>query len=57
MAHYYIITAISLAVFVGYVGNIVTLINSTSIEAFQIVQAIGIILPPLGAVMGWVSFF
>lgn len=57
MTHYYIIVAISLAAFVGYIGNIVTLINSTSIEAFQIVQAIGIILPPLGAVMGWVSFF
>lgn len=52
MEHYIIA-----AILVGYVGNIVTLVNSTSIEAFQIVQAIGIIVPPLGSVMGWVSFF
>lgn len=54
---YYIISAIALAGFVGWVINIVTLLQATHFEVFEVVQLVGIIAAPLGSVMGWISLF
>lgn len=54
---YYVISAIALAGFVGWVINIVTLLQATHFEVFEVVQLVGIIAAPLGSVMGWISLF
>lgn len=44
---------VGIGVFVGWWMNIVDLATSTSFGPLELVRAFGIVLFPLGAVMGW----
>lgn len=38
---------------IGYIWNIVKLVQCVSFGGLEIVRAIGILVPPVGAITGW----
>lgn len=44
---------------VGYVGNVVQLIHQAldPLTVLVILKLVGLVIPPLGALMGWIGFF
>jgi hypothetical protein len=37
----------------GYVANIVLIVKATSIDPMLLLRVVGVILAPLGAILGW----
>jgi hypothetical protein len=37
----------------GYVANIVQIVKATSIDPMLLLRVVGVVLAPLGAVLGW----
>jgi hypothetical protein len=37
----------------GYVANIVLIVKATSIDQMLLLRIVGVILAPLGAILGW----
>jgi hypothetical protein len=49
----YIPFALLLAAIGGYIANIVALINSTETMGMMIARAVGIVVAPLGSILGF----
>ncbi len=48
-----ILTVVLVAVS-GWVMNIISLAHATSMNGMVVLRAVGIFVPPLGAVLGWI---
>jgi len=53
MKLYYTLVAIALAIIVGWVMNIISLVGADSITGMEIARIAGIFIPPLGGVLGY----
>lgn len=53
LMRFLIVVAVVIAIIVGWIMNIIDLINATSITGLAIARAIGVLVWPLGAVLGY----
>lgn len=48
-----VVLALALVFFGGWVGNIAKLFAADAVTGMEIARMVGVVIPPLGAVLGW----